>query len=339
MGGDDAPAIVIRGANQAAGRHAAPRFLFFGDQDAVRPLLAQAPALAGRADIVHAETVIAGDAKPGWALRRGRRSSMGLAIQAVKEGRADAVVSAGNTGALMAMAKYSLGMLPGISRPAIAAILPSRRGAIVCLDLGANIECDANNLVDFAVMGALFAQTVLGRADPTVGLLTAGPFAQEDRDVVQDAARVLARADRQIAFHGFIEGHDIMAGTVDVVVSDGFTGNVALKMAEGSLRLYAGWLRESLSTSWRGRFGYGLARGALRAMRTRIDPRRYNGAMLLGLNGTVVKSHGGIDSFGFAKALDVAIEMHSGNVNHRIIDALDRLHESSQPQREPAPIA
>lgn len=335
MGGDDAPAIVIDGARQAAERHTDPQFLFFGDRDAIAPLLARSPALAGRGEIIHTDSVIAADAKPGWAVRRGRRSSMGRAIQAVKEGRADAIVSAGNTGALMAMAKFSLGTLPGITRPAIAAILPSRRDAIVCLDLGANIDCAAGNLVDFAVMGALFAQTVLGRTTPSVGLLDVSRTVMEDREEVHKAAATLRRIDRNFVFHGMVDGQDIMSGTVDVVVSDGFTGNVALKMAEGALRVYAGWLRETLSSSWRGKFGYAVARGALRTMRVRIDPRRYNGAMLLGLNGTVVKSHGGIDAFGFAMALDVAIEMHEGNVNRRIIDALDPIHRNVTSRREP----
>lgn len=328
MGGDDAPAMVIDGAKQAAARHPDPQFLFFGDREAIAPLLARSPALAGRAEIVHADTAIAPNAKPGWAVRRGRRSSMGRAIQAVKEGRADAVVSAGNTGALMAMAKVMLGMLPGISRPAIAAVLPSRRGAIACLDLGANIDCGAANLVDFAVMGALFAQTVLGRTTPTVGLLNASRAVSEDRGAVNEAAAILRRIDRSFLFHGMIDGKDIMAGTVDVVVTDGFAGNVALKMAEGSLRVYAGWLRDALSSSWRGKIGYVLARGALRAMRVQIDPRQYNGAILLGLNGTVVKSHGGIDAFGFAMALDVGIEMYRESVNRRIIAQLVEVHES-----------
>jgi len=336
MGGDGAPATVINGANLAATRHAGPRFTFFGDRDAIEPLLGQAKALAGRADIVHTETVISGEAKPATALRRGRKSSMGLAIRAVADGTADAVISAGNTGALMAMAKFSLRMLPGIHRPAITGVFPSRRGPVTVLDLGANIECSASNLVEFAAMGAVFAQTVLGRANPTVGILDVGKGVPEDRVEVREAAAILRKVDSHFVFHGLVAGDDILAGTTDVVVTDGFTGNITLKTAEGTLRMQTEYLRRVLSGSWAGRLGYGLARPALRALREKIDPRRYNGAMFLGLNGTVVKSHGGTDAFGFATAMEVAIDMVEGSVNQRIIEELEQVHRNRAPDREPA---
>jgi len=335
MGGDDAPAMVIHGVNQAAARHPGPCFTFFGDRDAIEPLLRSAKALAGRADIVHTETVISGEAKPAWALRRGRKSSMGLAIRSVADGNADAVVSAGNTGALMAMAKFSLRMLPGIHRPAISGVFPSQRGAVAVLDLGANIECSASNLVDFAAMGAVFAQTVLGHVNPTVGILNVDGGVPDDRDAVQEAAAMLRQVDGHFVFHGLVAGDDILAGTTDVVVSDGFTGNIVLKTAEGTLRLQTEYLRRVLSGSWAGRIGYGFARPALRKLREKIDPRRYNGAMLLGLNGTVVKSHGGTDAFGFATAMEVAIEMVEESVNQRIIEELERIHRNRVPDRRP----
>jgi glycerol-3-phosphate acyltransferase PlsX len=338
MGGDDAPSMVIRGANLAATRRSGSQFTFFGDRDAIKPLLDGAKALVDRSEIVHADSVISGDMKPSQALRRGRESSMGLAIKAVADGAADAVVSAGNTGALMAMSKFGLRMLPGIHRPAIAGVLPTRRGEVVFLDLGANIECNADNLVDFAAMGAVFAQTVLGRVEPTVGILNVGNEDLKGHDEVREAAAILREVDSHFVFQGFVEGDDITRGTTDVVVTDGFTGNVALKTAEGVTRLYADFLRRALSGSWRGRLGYGLARPAFRALREKIDPRRHNGAMFLGLNGTVVKSHGGTDSLGYATALEVAIDMVEGSVNQRITDELEQVHASTVSERKSAQV-
>ena len=336
MGGDDAPSMVIRGANLAAARRTGAHFTFFGDRQAIEPLLSRAKALAGRAEIVHSDSVISGDTKPSQALRRGRDSSMGLAIKAVADGKADAVVSAGNTGALMAMSKFGLRMLPGIRRPAIAGVLPTRRGEVVFLDLGANIECDSDNLVDFAAMGAVFAQTVLGRVEPTVGILNVGNEDLKGHDEVREAAAILRKVDSHFVFQGFVEGDDITSGTIDVVVTDGFTGNVALKTAEGVTKLYSNFLRRALSGSWRGRLGYALARPAFRALREKIDPRRHNGAMFLGLNGTVVKSHGGTDALGYATALEVAIDMVEGDVNQRITDELEQVHRSVVPDRDTA---
>ena len=234
---------------------------------------------------------------------------MRLAIDAVADGQAHAVVSAGNTGALMAMAKLSLRTLPGIDRPAIAAFFPTARGESVMLDLGANVECSAENLLQFAVMGDVFARTVLGVAHPTIGILNIGAEDLKGREELRVAASMIRATHLANCFHGFVEGDDIAAGTVDVIVADGFTGNVALKTAEGTARLLGHYLRESFKHSFWGKLGYLFARPAISRFRGRTDPRRYNGAMFLGLNGIAVKSHGGTDALGFANAIGVAVDM------------------------------
>src|SRR5438309_2149319 len=229
MGGDRAPAMVVRGLDLALVRHPDTRFLIFGVEGQVAPLLANLPKLAQAATLHHTDEVVLDDAKPSQALRTARQSSMRLAIDAVADGRADGIVSAGNTGALMAMAKIALKMLPGIDRPAIASFFPTQRGESVMLDLGANIECDADNLVQFALMGDAFARSVLGLTQPTIGLLNVGSEDLKGHDAVRAAATQLRAENSPIRFFGFIEGNDIAAGTVDVIVTDGFTGNVALK--------------------------------------------------------------------------------------------------------------
>jgi glycerol-3-phosphate acyltransferase PlsX len=309
MGGDRAPDMVLEGADIALERHPDVRFLIFGAEPQIRPLLAKLPRLAQAATLHHTDEVVLDDAKPSQALRSGRQSSMRMAIEAVADGRADGVVSAGNTGALMAIAKFVLKTLPGIDRPAIATFYPTRRGESVMLDLGANVECDAENLVQFALMGDVFARTVLGFLQPTVGLLNVGSEDLKGNDAVRAAASRLRDGTIPIRFHGFVEGDDIPAGTVDVVVTDGFTGNVALKTVEGTAKLFSESLRAAFQHSTLARIGYLLARGALKKLAARIDPRRYNGAMFLGLGGIAVKSHGSTDAFGFANAVGVAIDM------------------------------
>jgi glycerol-3-phosphate acyltransferase PlsX len=326
MGGDQAPRIVLKGAEKALQRFPQVHFLLFGDEAKVRPLLAKTPRLEQAATIVHTDEMVTGDAKPSVALRTGRRSSMRLAIDAVAEGRAAAAVSAGNTGALMAMAKFVLKTMPGIDRPAIASFFPTMRGESVMLDLGANVECDAENLVQFAIMGDSFARTVLGLTQPTVGLLNVGSEDLKGNDAVRGAAGRLRGAGSPVNFYGFIEGNDIAAGTVDVVVTDGFTGNVALKTAEGTSKLFSHVLRAALNSSTLSRFGYMLARGAIQKMRERMDPRRYNGAVFLGLNGIVVKSHGSADALGFANAIGVAVDMTINDILDKIRDELTRLN-------------
>ncbi|MSP48797.1 MAG: phosphate acyltransferase PlsX [Alphaproteobacteria bacterium] len=309
MGGDQAPNMVIDGAEMARIRFPSLDFLVFGNEGLIKPLLDRHRALADRTTLVHTDEVVKNEDKPSVALRAGRNSSMRLAIDAVKEGKAAGVVSAGNTGALMAMAKLTLRMLPGIDRPAIVSFYPTERGESCMLDLGANVECDAENLVQFAIMGDMFARAVLGIPKPTIGLLNVGSEEMKGHDEVKRAGVILREGKVPVEFYGFIEGDDITAGTVDVVVTDGFTGNVALKTAEGTARLYTNFIRASFKSSILARLGYLLSRGALRKVRERTDPRRYNGAVFLGLNGIAVKSHGGTDAMGFANAIGVANDM------------------------------
>lgn len=325
MGGDDAPGMVIDGLKLAHQRAPEARYLVFGDNARIEPLLARHGELTGLCEVRHTSEAVSNDAKPSAALRSGRQTSMRLAIDAVRDGNAGGVVSAGNTGALMAMAKVVLRTLPGIHRPAIGSFFPTLRGESAMLDLGANVDCDAENLVQFAIMGDVFARTVLGLANPSIGLLNVGAEELKGHEYLRAAAAMIRDGNLPLNFHGFIEGDDIAAGTVDVVVTDGFTGNVALKMAEGTARLYAGFLRGAFESSIVARIGYVLARRAIEKVRQRTDPRRYNGAMFLGLNGIVVKSHGGTDAVGFANAVGVAIDLLRNRVNDRIRTELERV--------------
>jgi glycerol-3-phosphate acyltransferase PlsX len=331
MGGDQAPRMVLRGAEKATRRFPSAHFLLFGDKAKIEPVLAKTPRLAKCSTVHHTDEMITGDAKPSTALRTGRRSSMRLALDAVADRRAQGMVSAGNTGALMAMAKFALKTLPGIDRPAIASLFPTVRGETVMLDLGANVECDADNLVQFAVMGDAFARTVLGLPQPNVGLLNVGSEELKGHDAVRTAGARLRGAYSPIHFHGFVEGNDIAAGTVDVVVTDGFTGNVALKTAEGTAKMFGEFLRASFRHSMVARLGYVFARPALKKFRTRLDPRRYNGAVFLGLNGIAVKSHGGADALGFCNAIGVAVDMVQNGFLDKIRDELAHLEPPTAP--------
>lgn len=329
MGGDRAPEMVLEGAAIARTHHPDIRFLIVGDEAAIGPLVARRPALAAVASVRHASRVVTGDDKPSTALRAGRQSSMRLAIDAVASGEAHCAISAGNTGALMAMAKFVFKTLPGIDRPAIASFVPTMRGETVILDLGANIDCSAENLVQFAVMGALFGRAVLGLVEPKIGLLNVGSEALKGPDFIRDAAARLAEMDLPGRFEGFVEGNDIAAGKVDVVVMDGFSGNVALKTIEGTARLYGQWLRLTFRSSIMSRIGYLFARGAFRRLRQRTDPRKYNGAMFLGLNGICVKSHGGTDAVGFANAVAVAVNLATHGFNERIKEEMGRIADAN----------
>lgn len=323
MGGDHAPESVLAGLDLAAERHPGAKFLLVGDEARLLPLLESHPRARAACIIRHAAVAIPGEMKPTLALRL-RGSSMRVAIDAVAAGEVQGVVTAGNTGALMALAKIVIKTLPEIDRPALAAITPSARGDVVMLDLGANITCDSRNLIEFAIMGDAFARAVLGLPSPSIGLLNVGSEELKGDDRVRQASEVL-RADAGINFHGFIEGHDITAGTVDVVVTDGFTGNVALKTGEGALKLMGSLLKQVFTSTVPARLGYLLARPALDRLREWMDPRRYNGAILLGLNGVVVKSHGGTDAMGFAHAVDVAMDMVTYGFTQQIRVGLARL--------------
>ncbi len=324
MGGDGAPDIVVEGIAIAAERHPSARFLLLGDEPRLRPLLKRFKRASAVCTVRHTAETVSSDLKPTAALRL-RGTSMRLAIDAVAAGEASGVVSAGNTGALLALSKIVIKTLPGIDRPAMAAIGPSARGDVVLLDLGANVLCDARNLVEFALMGDVFARTVLGLTAPTIGLLNVGSEELKGDERLRQAADLLRESHIGPYFHGFIEGHDIAAGTTDVVVTDGFTGNIALKTGEGALKLVGQLLRQVFASSWTAKLAYMLARPGLDRLREWLDPRKYNGAVLLGLNGVVVKSHGGTDGQGFAHAIDVAMDMVVHRFNDRIREGLGRM--------------
>jgi glycerol-3-phosphate acyltransferase PlsX len=309
MGGDSAPQMVVRGADIARERFPHVDFLMVGREEEIETLLDKMKHLREVTTVVHTEEMVLSDDKPSAALRTGRNSSMRLAINSVRDGRAQGVVSAGNTGALMAMSKFVFKTLPGIDRPAIATYFPTLRGESVMLDLGANLNCDARNLVDFAVLGNAFARSILNISEPSYGLLNVGSEEIKGHEALHEASAILKSAGLPGRFVGFIEGDDIGRGTVDVVVTDGFTGNVALKTAEGTAKLINEFVRRTFRSSLLAGLGYLLARPALRKLRKRVDPRRYNGAVFLGLNGIAVKSPGGTDAFGFANAISVAVDM------------------------------
>jgi glycerol-3-phosphate acyltransferase PlsX len=322
MGGDLAPSSVLNGANEALLRYPNVKFMLFGDEAKMLPILNSLPDLKRKSEIHHTEHFIANHEKPSIAVRKGKGSSMRMAIDAVKSGQAAAVVSAGNTGALMAMSKLILRTLPGIDRPAITSVFPTKNGRCVLLDLGANVDCNSDNLVQFAVMGDAFAKVILGLKAPRVALLNVGEEENKGSEVVKSAADDLREGDYPINFTGFVEGDGIAEGFADVVVTDGFTGNVALKTAEGTSKICMSYMKEAFNSSPIAKLGGFLARPYLKKMFKKMDPRTHNGAMFLGLNGISVKSHGGTDAFGFSNAIAVAIELAKNNINEKIIEEL-----------------
>ena len=336
MGGDEGVPVMLDGAARALAADGRLRFVLVGDEAAIVPALVNYPAVKAVATIVHAPETIAGTDKPAFAIRRAKTTSMGLAIDAVKTGAADAALSAGNTGALMAMAKLALRTLPGIDRPALAALLPTLGdNDLVMLDLGANTECDANNLVEFAVMGAAYARCVMGLERPRVRLLNIGEEEVKGTDEVKDAAALLREADElPLAFEGNIEADRIGRGEADVIVSDGFTGNIALKSVEGTARFITDLLRRAFTSSLRSKAGFVLSRPAFHMLKTHLDPNNHNGAVFLGLNGIVVKSHGGADAGGVANAIAVAAKLARAEITRRIADDLAGYHA-----RHPIPTA
>jgi len=328
MGGDHAPAMIIEGLSICKTKLPGVHYLLVGDERQLEPLLFERPDVKEVCTVLHTDEVVTNDDKPAVALRNRRNSSMRLAINAVKKGEAAGVISAGNTGALMAMAKFALRTLPGIDRPAIATYLPHMHGGSVMLDLGANVECDADNLTQFAVMGEVYARNVLKLEKPKVGILNIGEEDLKGNDSVKQAHAILRNTPLDIDFYGFVEGDDIGKGTVDVVVTDGFTGNVALKTAEGTAQLLGYFLKEALTSSFLGKIGALIAKPALMNFKKKMDPRRYNGAMFLGLNGICVKSHGGTDALGFANAVQVAHDLVHHGFNDLIKEDLERLMDA-----------
>ena len=325
MGGDAAPEMVVAGADMARERHPGVRFLLCGDETQIAPLLGQRPALAAVCEIRHTATAVSSHDKPSQAFRRGRGTSMWLAIETVQKGEAAAVVSAGSTGALMAMAMHLLRTIPGVDRPAIASFIPTATGESVMLDLGANIDCSERNLAEFAVMGAAFARTCLGLERPRVALLNIGSEEIKGNEAIKGAAARLRQMSLAFEFTGYVEGNGLGAGAADVIVADGFAGNVALKTAEGTARQISGYMAGAFRRSLLSRLGYLLARSALRALRDRLDPQRYNGGVFLGIGGLVVKSHGGADARGFAAAIDLAVDMAAGDLCDRIASDMREL--------------
>jgi phosphate acyltransferase len=326
MGGDVGASVVIPGAAISLTRHPDTEFLLFGDRAKIDPELDKHPALKKVSRVIHTDVAVSMDDKPSQALRRGRRtSSMWLAIEAVKKGEADVAVSAGNTGALMAMARFCLRTLPGIDRPAIAAVWPTARGDSIVLDLGATIGGDARHLVALAVMGGAMASVLLNLARPTVGLLNIGTEEIKGHEEIREAGEILRAMNLpQLEYVGFVEGDGIGKGAADVIVSEGFSGNIALKAAEGTARQMGDFLRTAMARTWLTRLGYLLARRAFRELRDKLDPNKSNGGMLLGLNGVVVKSHGGISAEGFAYAVDVGYETVHYDLLTKINQVLNR---------------
>lgn len=325
MGGDTAPQMVIDGLAISIIRHPIVRFILHGDEALVAPLVARHPALKANSEIRHVAEFVAMDEKPGTALKRRDATSMWRSIASVKAGEANAVVSAGNTGALMAMARMILKSMPGIDRPAIAALWPNPRGESVVLDVGANIGPDERQLVDFAILGEAYARVILGIERPSVALLNIGSEDVKGNEAVRAAAADIRESGIDMNFYGFVEGNDISLGTVDVVVTDGWTGNVALKTAEGAAKLISNYLSNAIRRSLFARLGYLLAQGAFRTLREKLDPRSLNGGVFLGLNGVVVKSHGGTDGIGYASAVDLAIDVAKSDIASKIQSRLDEI--------------
>jgi glycerol-3-phosphate acyltransferase PlsX len=331
MGGDDAPDIVIRGieyflAHEGEGRRA--RFLLHGDAEKLAPLLEACPRTRERSEVFHTDQVVSMDDKPSQALRKGKGSSMWNAVASVKGGQAGIAVSAGNTGALMAMSKLQLRAKRGVQRPAIAASWPNLSGDMtVVLDVGANVDCDAAQLTEFAVLGEAYFRAIFGKKDPVVGLLNVGTEEGKGNTVTKAAHERLSQSQLGLNYKGFVEGNDISAGTVDVVVTGGFTGNIALKTAEGTAKLISTFFSQALNDNLWSKFTTALNLMALRKLKKKMDPRRANGGVFLGLNGIVVKSHGGTDAVGYANALNIAMGLAESDFQNAIDDRLDALHD------------
>ena len=331
MGGDQGPKVVVPGADLALVRHPDTNFLLFGKEDAIRAELEDYPRLSAASEIIHTDTMVAMDAKPSQALRKGRRdSSMWLAIDAVKHGRADVAISSGNTGALMAMAKVCLKTLPGIERPAIAAIWPTVEAECIVLDVGANVGAEANQLFQFSLMGAAMARALFGLSQPSVGLLNVGVEEIKGLDEVKAAHALLRETDLPIDYQGFVEGDDIGHGAADVIVTEGFSGNIALKTAEGTAKQIGEYIKAAMKSSMLSMAGAFLAQGAFGALKDKMDPRSLNGGVFLGLNGIVIKSHGGTDATGFASAIDVGYDMARSNLVSNLAKDVTGLQKATQ---------
>lgn len=329
MGGDEGVRVMVSGAALARRRHERFKFLLVGDEARIKAALESHPNMREASEILHCEDVVGGDEKPTQALRRAKSTSMGLAINAVKKGDCGAAVSAGNTGALMAMAKLSLRTMPGIDRPALAALMPTLgENDVIMLDLGANTECDVRNLVQFAIMGAAYSRIVSGQEAPRVRLLNIGTEATKGTDQLQEAASRLRDATGlSFRFEGYVEADKINRGNVDVVVTDGFSGNIALKAIEGSARFVTDLLKRAFRSSVRSKVGFLVSRPATELLKHHLDPNNHNGAVFLGLNGVVIKSHGSANAQGVANAVTVTARLLEENITERISADLAELGE------------
>lgn len=325
MGGDHGPEVIIPGAAAALSKIEGTKFQFYGDENKINPVLNKYSALKAVSTVIHTDKAISSKDKASSAIRASKDTSMRLAIEAVKEGRADSVVSAGNTGALMALSKMIMKTLPGIERPAIASVLPSMKGSTVMLDLGANLECDAEVLAQFAVLGSVYARVVMGINNPTVGILNVGTEDMKGHEEVRSAHNILSNVKFPGVYHGFVEGNDITKGTVDVIVTDGFSGNIALKTAEGVGKFISGLVKDAFKSSPLSMLGAFLASGALKKLKTKLNPSKYNGGMFLGLDGICVKSHGGSDVEGTENAILVAANLGHNGFNRRVAVEIEQL--------------
>lgn len=330
MGGDNAPDIVINGLEyylktQGAGHDV--HFLLHGDEASINGLLTKAPLTRARSEIVHTDKEVAMDAKPSHALRRGKDTSMWNAVESVKDGKAAVAVSAGNTGALMAISYRHLRTMIGVQRPAIAAIWPQPEGMCVMLDMGANVECDASHLTEFAVMGEAYYRALFHKENPSIGLLNVGTEELKGNATIKSAHERLQSSKLGLNYVGYVEGNDISFSDVDVIVTDGFTGNVALKTAEGTAKLVSQFFKESLQASLWSKFTAMLNYAGFKRLQRRLDPRRANGGVFLGLNGIVIKSHGGTDAVGFANAVGIGVELAESDFLNEVERTLNALHD------------
>jgi len=329
MGGDNAPDIVIQGLEyylKTQGKDHNVHFLLHGDQAKIDTLLQKAPLTKAKSEVLHSDSIIDMGAKPSHALRRGKGSSMWNTIEAVADGKAAVAVSAGNTGALMAISYRHLRTMIGVQRPAIAALWPQPTGMGVVLDVGANIDCDASHLTEFAIMGEAYYRALFHVENPSIGLLNVGTEELKGNATIKLAHERLSSSNLDINYRGYVEGNDISFGDVNVIVTDGFTGNIALKTAEGTAKLISKLLRDSLQSSLWSKFTSLLNLMGFRKLQRRLDPRRANGGVFLGLNGIVIKSHGGTDAIGFANAVAIGVELAESQFLEELERTLSALH-------------
>jgi phosphate acyltransferase len=327
MGGDNAPSCVIAGISDYIKKSSDVKFRLFGDADSMRRELEAYPELNKHVELIHCNDVVKSNRNPVRSYKSGKETSMYKAVMDVKENNCDVCISSGDTGTLMVMATMILGTMPQIKRPALVSIFPNEKQGSVMLDFGANTENEPLHLLQFAVMGHCFTQVVRGIENPTIGILNIGVEEYKGREIDRKAAELLKQST--LNFKGFIEGYDIAKGTVDIIVTDGFSGNIALKVAEGTANTCLEYMRRGFASSWISKIGGFLAKPGIKKSFDLIDPRNYNGAMFIGVNGIVVKSHGSADAYSFCKALEVAEKVARNKINDKLSQSFDEFHASS----------